>query len=164
MSGFLMGAVVHVQYRWPIVIQLSDVAGSYAVSCLVIFVGACIGRMIPIGGARIAWWPAIPLAAVLSAALGYGSWRLHEDTFEPGPKVALVQGSIDIEMKYDPAQGQQIFDQYFGLSKSAVREHPDLDLIVWPETMFRYPWVVFNADFQPPKGADWTPADVMARS
>ena len=62
--------------------------------------------------------------------------------------MALIQGSIDIEMKHDPTQGERIFDEYFGLSKQAVKERRDLDLIVWPETMFRYPWFTFDERFR----------------
>jgi apolipoprotein N-acyltransferase len=106
----------------------------------------------------------VPLVVVLAAALGYGAWRLGQDTTVPGPTVALVQGSIDIEMKHDPTQGQRIFDEYFGLSRQAVDEHPEVELIVWPETMFRYPWFRFDDDFVPPAGADWTPDMIAGRS
>ena len=92
----------------------------------------------------------------LGRTLAYGAWRSSEQTSHEGPKVALIQGSIDIDMKHDPQQGQQIFDEYFGLSRQAVQEHPDLDLIVWPETMFRYPWFTFDKDFVPPADAGWT--------
>ncbi len=87
-----------------------------------------------------------------------------EQTLRPGPKVALVQGSIDIEMKYDARLAQQIFNEYFGLSRRAVEEHPDLDLIVWPETMYRDPWYTFAEGYEPPRDAEWTPAEIEARS
>jgi apolipoprotein N-acyltransferase len=164
LTGFAMGNLSHTQYRWTELLQVVDLMGAYGVSFAIVFVGACLARMLPCEGRRGAWWPALPLALVLAAMAGYGVWRTHEQTTEPGPKVALVQGSIDIEMKYDPKQGQRIFDEYFGLSRQAVAEHPDLDLIVWPETMFRYPWFTFGADFVPPADATWTAAEVTARS
>ncbi len=58
------------------------------------------------------------------------------DHSRPGLKIALIQGSIDSEMKTDPDQVQLVHKQYLALSDRAVREHHDLDLIVWPETMF----------------------------
>jgi apolipoprotein N-acyltransferase len=164
LTGFGMGTLSHTQYRWAEMIQISDLFGAYGVSFLIVFVGACLARMFPCEGAKRAWWPVVPLAAALAAVFAYGSWRTSEQTTRPGPKVALIQGSIDIDMKYDPTQGQRIFDEYFDLSRKAVREHPDLDLIVWPETMFRYPWFTFDKDFVPPADADWTPNGIEARS
>lgn len=164
LSGFSMVSLSHTQYRWPEVVQISDTLGGYGVSFLIVFVGACLARMLPCEGAGRAWWPALPMAAAIAGVLAYGHWRTSEQTTRPGPKVALVQGSIDIDMKYDPAQGQRIFDEYFGLSQRAVGEHRDLDLIVWPETMFRYPWFTFDKDFIPPAGADTTPAEIEASS
>ena len=137
-------------------IQLSDTFGAYGVSFVIVFAGACLARMLPCDAARRAWWPLAPLAAVMAAVLAYGHYRTSEQTTTPGPKVALVQGSIDIEMKYDPGAGQRIFDEYFELSRQAVGEHTDFDLIVWPETMFRDPWYTFADDYQPPASARWT--------
>ncbi|HTM52814.1 MAG TPA: apolipoprotein N-acyltransferase, partial [Pirellulales bacterium] len=164
LTGFGMGALSHTQYRWPLLVQISDLFGAYGVSFLIVLVGAALAQMLPCASVRRSWWPAVPLAAALGLALAYGSWRTNQQTTHVGPKVALIQGSIDIEMKHDPRQGQQIFDEYFGLSARAVQEHGDLDLIVWPETMFRYPWFTFDKDFVPPADANWTPAELIARS
>ena len=41
-----------------------------------------------------------------------------------------------------------------------MREHQDLDLIVWPETMFREPLRSYTPDVRPPEGIDWTKADL----
>jgi apolipoprotein N-acyltransferase len=152
LSGFTMASLSHTQYRWPMLLQMSDVFGSYGVSFLIVLVAAAVARMVP-WGRRRAWWPLVPAAAALAAALVYGHWRVDEQTTRPGPKVALIQGSIDIDMKYDPTQSQRIFDQYFDLSLEAARKHRDLDLIVWPETMFRYPWYTFDENYVAAPGA-----------
>jgi apolipoprotein N-acyltransferase len=162
LSGFGMAALAHTQYRWPELLQISDAVGGYGVSFLIVLVAACLARMLPCQRAPRAWWPLVPLAAALAGVLIYGHWRLGQQMTEPGPKVALVQGSVDIDMKYDPAEAERIVGQYFGLSRRAVREHDDLDLIVWPETMFRDPWLVFDANFQPPSDARWTVEDAEA--
>jgi apolipoprotein N-acyltransferase len=156
LTGFGMAALAHTQYRWPALLQISDTLGGYGVTFLIMFVAACIARLLPAEPARRAWWPLVPLVAVSAGVLAYGQWRLAQQTTAPGPLVALVQGSIDIDMKYDPAEAERIVAQYFGLSRRAVREHDDLDLIVWPETMFRDSWFVFDQDFRPPAGASWT--------
>ena len=144
-----MASLAHTQYRWTELIQISDMFGAYGVSFVIVLVGACLARMLPCD--------ADALGLVAAGAAGGGRWRrcslmghcrTSEQTTRAGPKVALIQGSIDIEMKYDPAQGQQIFDEYFDLSRQAVEEHADLDLIVWPETMFRDPWFTFAEDYR----------------
>ncbi len=165
LTGFLMAVLGHTQYRQLAIIQISDLGGAYAVSFLLVAVAACVARMIPWAGQRGALWPVVPLVALPLAAWGYGQWRLATPEEKAGPTVALIQGSVDITMKTDPTQTQKIFDEYFDLSLSAHKQNPDLDLIVWPETMFRYPWFTFSSDFRPPAGADWTPdqAEGMSR-
>jgi len=165
LGGFLMGSLAHTQYRQLQTIQISDLAGSYAVTFVVVWVAACLVRMLPLDGRRWSIWPAAPLAAMLAGALVYGHVRMSDHAaVRPGPKVALIQGSIDTEMKADPGQSKQVLSQYIGLSEQAVRENPDLDLIVWPETMFRYPWLLFDEDYEPTDPAALSPSEVQTRS
>ena len=149
LSGITMASLATTQYRWPLVLQIADIFGSYGVSFLLVLVAACIARLLPSEGRPRAWWPAAVAIAAIAATLAYGQWRIGETPTEPGPKVALIQGSIDIDMKHDPTQSQRIFDEYFDLSRRATRENSDLDLMVWPETMFRYPWFIFEEGYQP---------------
>jgi apolipoprotein N-acyltransferase len=150
LSGFTMGALSHTQIRWPVVIQIADIIGDYGVSGLVVFVAACVARMVPWRGQRLALWPVVPLALVLAAAVGYGYWRMAGDHTRPGPTVALIQGSIDAELKADEKQQNAVLDEYLQLSKRALTEQPNLDLLVWPETMYRYPLFTFADGFKPP--------------
>lgn len=156
LTGFNMGALAHTQYRVPLVLQLSDLAGSYLVSFLIVLAGTCVGRMFFAEQRRVTWWPLAPLAAALVAALAYGNWRLDQQTTSPGPTVALVQGSIDIDMKHDPAEAAAILRQYYGLTRDAVQRHGQFDLVVWPETMFRDAWRLFAPDYVPPENVNWT--------
>ena len=169
-TGFLIASISHTQFRWIELIQISDVAGQYGVDFLVIFGAACVARMLPLEGKPWTLWPLAPLAAGLVAVLAYGSWRMSDAVTQPGPKVAIIQGSIDSEMKAKPA-ARAIFNQYLELSERAVRETPDVDLIVWPETMFRLPLVSFDEEALPaddPEEAallreDWTESDRKCR-
>ncbi|MEX2113239.1 MAG: apolipoprotein N-acyltransferase [Pirellulales bacterium] len=163
LSGFTMVSLATTQYRWPMVLQISDLFGSYGVSFLVMLVAAALAGMVPWDGKRRAWWPVLPAAVVLAATLAYGHWRLNQQTTRPGPRVALIQGSIDIDMKHDPTQSQRIFDEYFDLSQRAVQQRRDLDLVVWPETMFRYPWFTFDDGYVPPPDTI-TAAEAIDRS
>ncbi len=160
LTGINIATPGHSQYRWIELIQISDLAGGYAVSFVILFVAACLARMLPIDGARCAFWPLAPAGAVMAVVLGYGYARMAGEHVRPGLKIALIQGSIDSEMKTDPDQVQLVHKQYLALSDRAVREHQDLDLIVWPETMFREPLRSYTPDVRPPEGIDWTKADL----
>ncbi|MBN2292364.1 MAG: apolipoprotein N-acyltransferase [Pirellulales bacterium] len=146
-TGVTMGNLGHSQYRWIELIQVSDLAGAYAVSFVVMLVAASLARAMPYNNKSWTIIPLFPAAAVMAATLIYGHLRVYsDDELDSRPfdaRVALIQGSIDSELKHDPKRQQKIQQQYVKLSKEAVNSYGSstvpggLDLIVWPETMFR---------------------------
>jgi len=147
MTGFLMAALGHTQYRWLTLIQVSDLGGAYAVSFLVMLVAACLTQLVQAVLVRKSFARTlIPVAvagSVIAAALGYGRYRLQTTQHEPGPRIALVQEAITPTWDYDPSDAFDIFRRHFVLSKAAVEASDEpLDLIVWPETMFREPLIL----------------------
>lgn len=156
LGGFLMAAVGHTQSPWLEVIQISDLAGSYAVTFLVMFVAACLARMWPLGESRKVFWPAFAAVAALAVVWLYGSYRMATAEPVPGPTVLLVQGSIDTEMKSDPALRTEVYRQYFTLSQQGTLRRDDIDLVIWPETMFRDTLYSHDDDARPPADVDWT--------
>jgi len=142
LSGFLLGALAHTQHRWPIVIQISDLAGAYGLSFAMLLVAACVAASLPGEGRRFNPRPLLPAGVVLVALLAYGQFRLGQaEASAATAKVALIQGSIDTEFKFDPDRPNRMYQEYLGLSRQALAEHPDLDLIVWPETMYSWPLI-----------------------
>lgn len=159
LTGMSMACLGHTQYRWIDLIQLSDLAGAYGVSFVVMFVAASLARIVPCEQSlpiapplqqqgklrRVAsiLWPLLPAAAVLLAVLLYGHHRIATNSTIPGPRIALIQGSIDVEL-FDDADSEtmiqnrreQIFHEYLQLSRDAVHSGRRLDLLVWPESMF----------------------------
>lgn len=154
LDGFTMGSLGHTQFRWIQLIQVSDLAGAYGVAFVVMFVAACVARMLPCEGRRWTVWPIVPAALMFAAVLGYGHYRMQGEITRPGPRVALIQGSIDTQVKTDPTKLERIWDEYFQLSMQAVTQHQGIDLVVWPETMFRYPLATFSDDFVLPPEAE----------
>lgn len=150
LTGFNMAALGHSQYRWLALIQCADLAGGYAVSFLVMFAAACLATMLPGEGRRWTAWPLVPLVLLLAAAVGYGHYRLSQSPGRQGPTIALIQGSIDTELKHDPVLQNQIYPHYFELSQKALAHRAKLDLIVWPETMFRDSLVTCTPDARLP--------------
>jgi apolipoprotein N-acyltransferase len=112
-----------------------------------------------------------PAAVVLASALAYGTAKLESaKTAAPSDvrtaRIALIQGNSLAEWKYDPSRERQIMDEYVSLSEKAVqmaeRDGKPLDLVVWPETMFRTPLVTVDEGFKPPPGATRTPDEIAA--
>jgi apolipoprotein N-acyltransferase len=59
--------------------------------------------------------------------------------FAPGPRVALIQGDFKCELEHDESTWVEIQRTHERLTGEAVIGKPQL--VVWPETMFRWPLV-----------------------
>ncbi len=152
LTGMSMGNLCHTQYRQIWLIQVSDLAGAYGVSFVVMFTAAALARMLPCDGRRWAIWPLAPAATMIAATLSYGYLRTAGVDTLPGPRIALIQGSIDVELEPAPDFSDRILKEYFDLSRTAVQSDAKIDLVVWPESMFPSPLMEFAADArQPPE-------------
>jgi apolipoprotein N-acyltransferase len=157
LGGFTMASLGHTQYRWIELIQLSDLGGAYGVGFVVMAVAACLGRMIRTDRAPAARWPLVPLVAVLAATVLYGEGRIAKTASAPDGqqiRVLLVQGSIDTRLDPEPGARERTHQQYRELTEEAIRRCGEVDLIVWPETVFGYPLFDYREDAPPPD--DWT--------
>ncbi len=81
---------------------------------------------------------------VLMTSVVYGYVRRSQAKFEPGPRVAMIQGNFVSSMKHDESEHSKIFTTHDVLTGYAVRHKPDI--ILWPETMFRWPLVDADPD------------------
>jgi len=135
LTGMTMASLAHTQYRWTTLIQVSDLGGAFAVSFLVMFVAACLARAVPCDGARWTPWPLLWAAAMLAAVLAYGQFRLSTPAGEPIARIALIQGSIDIQMNGDENLLARIDREYGHWSRQASEDYGRVDLMVWPESM-----------------------------
>ncbi len=161
LGGFTLGGLGHTQWRWTTLIQSADWGGAGGIGGLVMLVAA---GMVSAAGA----WAAstggdserrrragiAQLAVVafsLLAALGYGRWRLGTAPADPRSlDILLVQGSIDTELKHDPDAAGEVLAEYDGLTRGALAEGRRPDLIVWPETMWRWPILEIEPDHELP--------------
>ena len=161
LTGMTMASLGHSQHAWITFIQVADLAGAIGVGFVVMFVAACIARMLPVDDQRWTFWPLLAAVALLAVTLAYGTWRTSGDHTEPGLRVALIQGSIDSKLKSEPGSRDRVHQQYIGLTEEALRLGREsgrpVDLIIWPETMWRDPWYTFDADaHKPDVYKDWT--------
>ncbi len=164
MTGFGWYSLGHSQYWWTELIQISDITGAYGVSFVVMLISAGIANLIPFS--IFQRWKISPVGStsaeetitttkrprlqiaiclvVFGCVLVYGFVRRGQADFQPGPRVALVQGNYISSLKHDPNLMQEIFRKHEHLTGLSVQYQPDL--IVWPETMFRWPLMQVEED------------------
>jgi apolipoprotein N-acyltransferase len=152
------------------VIQVSDLAGAYAVTFLLAAVNALLFELLYTRRwfrnlFNLADEPprsryALPLQfagvkLLLASVLAYGGWRLRQNDFAAGPRVALIQGNLEQAVRNDrdhpdggAAAKKSMVRHYRDLSDQAALQQPDL--IVWPETSYPDDWLV-TPDGQPHK-------------
>jgi len=163
-TGFSMGLLAHTQAEFPYLIQISDVAGGYGLSGLIMLVAACLTEL---GGC--VWrrktrhislseigQPVFVSCLAIGATLVYGHWRINQT--KPGDggsaaKVALIQGSLDTVFDITPDRVRETFDQYNRLMSEAVGGNSNLDLIAWPESMFPVAETIAKEPIAPPAGS-----------
>ena len=165
-TGFSLALLAHTQVRWPMLLQIADLAGAYAVSFVIMTAAAAVAHVVPIeraGNPRLPRTlnPALVAAAVLAATLGYGAWRLNESPNSDAPsiRIALIQGSRDTQFDADPNYFRDTIEHYQQLTDQARRASERLDLVVWPESMF----VVPEVQIKEPLAPSGVPADALRR-
>lgn len=166
LSWYMLG---HTQHAWPEMIQISDLVGAFGVTFLLALSSACIAGLVPetwlkrlgllpvpqvpaefnhlpvdgievstqVPSAKQTWVPVLVTLSLVVLAFGYGVVRRQQADFKTGPRVALIQGNFNSSLKHDPQEAPRIFQTHDALTGMAVREQPDI--VVWPETMFRWP-------------------------
>jgi apolipoprotein N-acyltransferase len=175
LTGFLMASLAHTQVRHTAVIQIADVFGEYGVTFLIMLVAGCLASAVPVAwlerigdldlsrsefrpetAAVFGWRSAlrlVPGIAALLATLGYGYWRLNQTAGEgrPGPTIALIQSDMLADWKGDADSDAAAMRDMDALSERAVAAAGKrVDLVVWPETMYRDPLVSRDETNGPP--------------
>lgn len=116
------------------VAQLASLAGVYGVSGLVALVNAAVASIGTFHGRPRSVGVGV-VAAVLLASTLWGVWRIRagELTRVGTPvRVALVQGNIAQDDKWNPALAGRILRRYVSMSREAART--GATLIIWPES------------------------------
>jgi apolipoprotein N-acyltransferase len=134
MGGFGWALLAHSQSKALAVIQIADITGAYGTSFLVMLVNTAL--YMTIKDIRDRKNHAMPFLVVtvivLYASVVYGTVRLKNIFTGENLKVAVVQGNIPQNEKWDPDFKVKILDKYENLTKEAGKDGPDL--IIWPET------------------------------
>ncbi len=167
LGGFAWYFLGHTQHDFLPAVQIADLAGAYAVTFLVAAVNALVFELLctqvwfrtlfalPPQACRLGRYSLLTQGAAVvllfGAALAYGTWRLGQDKFTSGPRIALVQTNVDQRLRNEaatPEAGSEavasMSEQYRKLGTRAASQHADL--VVWPETSYPYPWLEVSPD------------------
>ncbi|TBR16277.1 apolipoprotein N-acyltransferase [bacterium] len=155
LTGFPWAVLGYSQTSNLAVIQIADITGTWGISFLVVLVNMALYMVCfahPAKNIR----KQIALITLTSAAivLGYGFLKLlHTDK---GPsvvqeRVAVVQGNIPQELKWDRHAQEYIINKYTGLTHKALNDSPDL--IIWPEAS--WPFLLTGEDILDKKGVEF---------
>jgi apolipoprotein N-acyltransferase len=135
--GFPWADLGYSQYRHHDLVQIVEVTGVYGVSAILVFFNVVLATLLrtpPPGVRRLV--PALVVLTVVVAAVPlWGRWRTRQLASRPPAgtlRVAIVQGNVEQDHKWDPAYQNDTISRYRTLTIDAAAEHPDL--VVWPET------------------------------
>jgi apolipoprotein N-acyltransferase len=109
--------------------------------------------------------PMIEAGLVLGASLLYGQWRLWQLPSHQGLesfRVALIQGSEDIRLEDSEEKRERIHRHYLELAFRAAEAYTDLDLMVWPETV--YGGLLIDHDDSPAVPPGWSTSGTPAEN
>src|SRR5262249_44663933 len=159
-GGFPWYFLAHCQHDYLPVIQISDLAGAYGLTFLMAAVNGWLFELLwtyrcfrRLSTPADDWAPRRPalrtqtctVLLLLAATLGYGYFRLGQETSSVGPVVSLIQGNLDQRIRNAAATpegaltvGRTMARHYAELCDLAAQQRPDL--IVWPETSWPGGW------------------------
>jgi apolipoprotein N-acyltransferase len=150
-SWYLMG---HTQHEFLHLIQIADLTGAFGVSFLVVMVNALLVEVLllhpgvrayvtgsdapPRWGRNAVLIQAGVVGTLLVAAGWYGHYRLGQNQFEYGPRLAMLQGNLPQAVRNDPSLARAALHHFEHICNAAAA--PQVDLIVWPETSYTMTW------------------------
>jgi len=122
-------------YRHLPLIQIADFGGVWAVSFLVALTGAGVASFVrnPRGrGWDAGWKPLAATLVVLALCSWYGLFRLGQPPEGANLRVAVVQGSVPQDVKWDRRFREETFRTHEELTRLAAGG--GVDLVVWSES------------------------------
>ena len=136
-GGFGWNGLGVSQHQTLPLIQIAEVTGVYGVSALVCFANFAIyvtlRRFLQQPVERRLSWELYVAVLLLCGAFMHGLKVLQRDSGPvSGLRVALVQGNIPQQLKFNPGEKPMIMERYRTLTEKAAALKPDL--IIWPET------------------------------
>lgn len=130
LTGFPWALLGYSQCFTQSIIQIADITGPYGVSFLIVLVNLGIYRALRKTRGRFS--SLFFILIIIAIVITYGESRINSRYPAQDIKVAVIQGNISQNAKWDPLYRKAILDKYASLTEKAFKENPGL--IVWPET------------------------------
>lgn len=134
-TGFPWALLGYSQYLNLPLIQIANVTGAWGVSFLLMLSNVAIVEII--WSIKNKLWKRLKITLMLLfcfllLSLGYGYYQLSQKiNASQSLRIAVIQGNIPQELKWDKEYVSYILDRYSALSVSSSGGNPDL--IIWPE-------------------------------
>lgn len=142
LSGFSWMSLCLSQYKNLAIIQVSDIAGMFFVTFLIVAVNVAIKEILGSfltrenkNNHKQAWQAFGICSVVLVTAIIYGMNRLATPFGEKKLLVSVIQANISQEQKWDERYWPEVVSKYRDLTLESLRRVKP-SLVVWPETAF----------------------------
>lgn len=134
LDGFPWALLGYSQLPLLPVAQLASVVGVYGLSALLALVAATAALVVVDRRPR-RWYVAAAVSVLVVGVTGWGTLRLRTASLitsgEP-VRVAVLQGNIEQNDKWDPAQRDAITERYLAMTRQALAA--GARFILWPES------------------------------
>ena len=137
LTGFPWSDLAYSQYRLLPVIQIADIGSVYIVGFLIVLVNTAFFIILRTGWVekRIAVKECVIVLSILLLTIAYGYLRLSEPMGQDSTlSVAVIQGNIEQDKKWDKEFRDQTVQTYKRLTLSTLQTGSHPDLVVWPES------------------------------
>ena len=140
--------LAHSQFQYPVIIQITSVAGTYSISFLIVLVNSAIAALLLGTRSRafsltyeeerttISARETITLVSIaflsFVSTVTYGYFVLPDRIEGNRVKISMVQGNVEQFKKWDPFFALEIRKIYMDLTKKVSNDQPKL--VIWPET------------------------------
>lgn len=112
---------------------LAPLSGVLGISAAAVLTATSLLALVSVASRRQMLLPVMLTMAVWALGLWSGKHAWTFDDPNANLRVALVQGNIPQELKWDPAQKTHIMETYIGLSEPLWGK---TDVVIWPEAAF----------------------------
>ena len=132
-SGFPWVLLGYSQLHVLPIAQSASLFGVYGLSMLLALVSGAVAYALVAGRRRFV--PVGMAIALVAGLAGWGTFRIRDGALTRAGtpvRVAVVQGSISQDEKWDPALRNAIMERYISLSRAALAANATF--VIWPES------------------------------
>ena len=136
-DGFPWALLGYSQVSVLPIAQLASVTGVYGLSFLLGLTSAAAAMVILNADGRKRWTMAVVVLALVAGIAAWGRWRIAEASLTASGdaiRVAVVQGNIAQDEKWNPARRDDIISRYVSMTRQATAQ--GATFVIWPESSF----------------------------